>query len=275
MLTIGEFSRMVQLPTKTLRYYDDIGLFKPARVDAFTQYRYYSVEQLPRLYRLLALRGLGLSLDQIAVLLDEDLPTEQIRGMLRMKQAELQGHIAAEQSRLAYIEAKLRQLEEDGTMSEYEVIIKHVEPVRVAAITDTSPGRDQIGPTLGRLFGVIGDHLKANQSAFAGPATVLYLDMEYNETDILLEATIPFANDIPETEQIKVKTLPAQTMASVVHRGPFSELDRPYDAIFRWIESNQYKIVAPSRELTLQYDPNGDPADYVTELQFPVEKREG
>ena len=274
MLTIGEFSRLTRLPTKTLRYYDDIGLFKPARVDPFTQYRYYSVEQLPRLYRLLALRGLGLSLDQIATLLDEDLPTEQIRGMLRMKQAELQGHIEAEQRRLAYVEAKLRQLEEDGTMSEYEVILKNVEPVRVAAITEVVPGREQIGPALGRLFGALTGHLEANKSGFAGPATVLYLDMEYNESDILLEATIPFTSDIPETEQIKIKTLPAQQMASVVHRGSFDALDRPYDAIFRWIEANKYKIVGPSRELTLQYDPNGSPADYVTELQFPVEKRE-
>lgn len=273
MLTIGEFSRLTRLPTKTLRYYDDIGLFKPARVDPFTQYRYYSVEQLPRLYRLLALRGLGLSLDQIARLLDEDLPAEQIRGMLRLKQAELQGHIEAEQRRLATVEARLKQLEEDGTMSDYEVILKDVEPVRVASITEAVPGREHIGPAVGRLFETIGSHLQANNSAFAGPATVLYLDMEYNETDILLEATIPFTNDIPETGQIEVKTLPAQTMASVVHRGPFTELERPYDAIFRWIEANHYQITGPSRELTLQYDPNGDPQDYVTELQFPVAKR--
>jgi DNA-binding transcriptional MerR regulator len=274
VLTIGEFSRLTQLPTKTLRYYDDIGLFKPARIDPFTQYRYYSVEQLPRLYRLLALKGLGLSLDQIARLLDEDLPAEQIRGMLRLKQAELQGHIAAEQSRLAYVEAKLRQLEEDGKMSEYEVILKDVEPVRVASITEVVPGREQIGPALGRLFQTIMGHLNTHHSAIAGPATAIYHDMEYNETNILLEATLPVANPVPETEQIKVKTLSAQKMASLIHKGPFSMLEPAYDAMFRWIDANGYRIIAPSRELTLQYDPNGDPNDYVTELQFPVAKRE-
>ena len=274
MLTIGEFSRLTQLPTKTLRYYDDIGLFKPARIDPFTQYRYYSVEQLPRLYRLLALKGLGLSLDQIARLLDEDLSTEQIRGMLRLKQAELQGHIAAEQSRLAYVEAKLRQLEAEGKMSEYEVIIKDVEPVRVASITEAVPGREQIGPALGRLFGALMGHLNAHGAAIAGPATAVYHDMEYNETDVLMEAALPVAGNLAESEQIKLKTLPADTMASLVHKGPFTTLEPAYDAMFRWIDANGYYITAPSRELTLQYDPNGDPNDYVTELQFPVAKRE-
>ncbi|MCA9915116.1 MAG: MerR family DNA-binding transcriptional regulator, partial [Anaerolineae bacterium] len=44
MLTIGEFSRLTQVPAKTLRYYGQIGLFQPAQVDRFTQYRYYSME---------------------------------------------------------------------------------------------------------------------------------------------------------------------------------------------------------------------------------------
>lgn len=85
MLKIGEFSRLAFVPVKTLRYYDDIGLLKPVHVDQWTGYRYYSVEQLPRLNRILALKGLGLSLEQIGQLLDDDLPAEQIRGMLRLK----------------------------------------------------------------------------------------------------------------------------------------------------------------------------------------------
>jgi effector-binding domain-containing protein len=274
VLTIGEFSRLTQIPSKTLRYYDDIGLFKPARIDPFTQYRYYSVEQLPRMYRLLALKGLGLSLEQIVRLLDEDLPTEQIRGMLRLKQAELQGQIEAERSRLAYVEAKLRQLEAEGKMSEYEVIIKEVEPVRVASITEAVPGREQIGPALGRLFGALMGHLNAHGAAIAGPAAAIYHDMEYHDTDVLIEAALPVAGSLPETETVKIKTLPAGTMASLIHKGPFETLEPAYDAMFRWVDANGYQIVAPTRELTLQYDPNGDPNDYITELQFPVAKRE-
>ena len=63
MFKIGEFSKLSQVTVKTLRYYDEIGLLKPAEVDRFTSYRYYSARQLPRLHRILALKDLGLSLE--------------------------------------------------------------------------------------------------------------------------------------------------------------------------------------------------------------------
>ena len=83
MLKIGDFSKMVRVPVPTLRYYDQVGLLKPIEVDRFTGYRYYSASQLPRLHRILALKGLGFSLEQIGAVLDEGLTPEQISGMLR------------------------------------------------------------------------------------------------------------------------------------------------------------------------------------------------
>ncbi len=96
MIRIGDFSRLSRVSIKTLRYYDEMGLFKPVDVDRLTGYRYYSASQLPRLNRILALRDLGLSLEQIARVLDEGVSSEQLRGMLRLKRAELQQHIADE-----------------------------------------------------------------------------------------------------------------------------------------------------------------------------------
>jgi DNA-binding transcriptional MerR regulator len=112
MLRIGKFSRLSQVPVRTLRYYDEIGLLKPAQADRFTGYRYYSVDQLPRLNRILTLKDMGLSLDQIAQLLEDELSPAEIRGMLRLKRAQIQQHIEEEQGRLARVEAQLRQIEE-------------------------------------------------------------------------------------------------------------------------------------------------------------------
>jgi len=117
MIKIGDFSRISRVPVKTLRYYDEVGLLKPVEVDRFTGYRYYSLDQLSRLNRILALKDLGFSLEQIAQLLDENLPAAQIRGMLRMKQAELQDRVREEQERLARVEARLRQIEQEGSFS--------------------------------------------------------------------------------------------------------------------------------------------------------------
>jgi DNA-binding transcriptional MerR regulator len=118
MFKIGEFSRFSQVTVKTLRHYDKIGLLKPAEVDRFTGYRYYSASQLPRLNRILALKDLGLSLDQIAQLLEGDLSPDQIRGMLRLKQVEIQQQMQEEQVRLARVEWRLKQIEREENHEE-------------------------------------------------------------------------------------------------------------------------------------------------------------
>jgi DNA-binding transcriptional MerR regulator len=71
----------------------------PAHIDQETGYRYYTVEQLPRIHRIMALKELGLSLEQIGLMFEEEVPTEQIRGMLRLRQNEIQHSLREEQRR--------------------------------------------------------------------------------------------------------------------------------------------------------------------------------
>ncbi len=272
MLKISDFSRLTQIPAKTLRYYDEIDLFKPASVDRFTGYRYYSVEQLPRLNRILALKNLGLALNQIAQLLDDDLTPEQIRGMLRLKRAETLQLLEEEQVRLSFVEAKLKQIEMEGQMSRYEVVIKKIEPVRVASVRDQIPDLSQIGAAFGRMMGLLGGHIAQHNGNIAGPPVALYYNLEMKEKDIDFEVGFPISDDLPETEQVKMQTIPTvETMACAVHVGPYSEFDQAYTAIMEWIETNGYQVGGPNREVYLQHDEN-NPAGNVTEIQFPVAK---
>lgn len=62
---IGEFSKIVNIPVKTLRYYDEINLFKPQEIDLFSGYRYYSDEQITDLEVILNLKEVGFSLEEI------------------------------------------------------------------------------------------------------------------------------------------------------------------------------------------------------------------
>src|ERR671916_3413027 len=100
MFKIGEFSKLVQVPVPTLRYYDQLGLLKPVEVDRWKGYRYYSASQLPRLHRILALKGLGFSLEQIGEVLAEGLSPEQMRGMLRLRHAQISQQLADARNRL-------------------------------------------------------------------------------------------------------------------------------------------------------------------------------
>lgn len=68
MIQIGQLARLLGITTRTLRHYDAIGLFPPARVRADTSYRYYSAEQIAPLQRILHLRRLAVPLEQIQAL---------------------------------------------------------------------------------------------------------------------------------------------------------------------------------------------------------------
>ena len=102
MIKIGDFARLSQISIVTLRHYDEMGLLKPSLVDKFTGYRYYSVSQLPRLNRILALKDLGFSLEQIEQVLS-GIKLEELRGMLKLKKAEVEKEITNEQASLERI----------------------------------------------------------------------------------------------------------------------------------------------------------------------------
>ena len=110
MLKIGEFAWLSQVTVETLRHYDRIGLLKPVHLDQFTGYRYYSLGQLPRLNRILALKDLGLPLEKIAQLLDKNISLNEIRGILELIQVELKEQIQETQRHLACVEARLEQI---------------------------------------------------------------------------------------------------------------------------------------------------------------------
>ena len=114
MLKIGDFANLAQVTVKTLRHYDKLGLLKPVWVDRFTGYRYYSMQQLPRFNRILALKDLGFSLDEICTLLKQDFTAVQLRQMLLDKQYELADRIRLEQRRLEMVADRLQQIEHEG-----------------------------------------------------------------------------------------------------------------------------------------------------------------
>jgi predicted transcriptional regulator YdeE/DNA-binding transcriptional MerR regulator len=111
MLKIGQFARLSRVPVKTLRYYDEIGLLRPSGVDRWTRYRYYTADQLPALERVVMLKRLGFSLEDVAFLLHNDLPRRDLARMLEARRTALRQEIQAAEARLAQIDAWLDQAE--------------------------------------------------------------------------------------------------------------------------------------------------------------------
>ena len=271
MFKIGDFSKLSQVSVRTLRYYEEMGLLAPIEVDRFTSYRYYSVDQLPRLNRILALKDLGLTLEQIAQLLDEGLPPAQLRGMLRMKQAEIRQQVEEERGRLARVEARLRQIEQEDSMSSYEVIIKKIEPQTVASLREVIPTPQDVGKMFEKMFTYVGQQGVRP----AGPPSAIWHDPDYHEGDIDTEVVVPIPDALPASNGIKTVQLPGvASMACAIHQGSYEGFSQAYAAIMGWIAANGYRVAGPIREIYLR-GPGPtptDPSTYVTEIQIPVEK---
>ena len=99
----SERSPVAQVSVRTLHHYDDIGLLPPAQVDPQTGYRWYRADQLQRLNRILALRDLGLPLTEVRKVVDDEVSVDELRGMLRLRQAEARDRMAEQAERLSRV----------------------------------------------------------------------------------------------------------------------------------------------------------------------------
>ena len=271
LIKIGDFARLCQVSVPTLHHYDDIGLLKPISVDQFTGYRYYSVSQMPRLNRILALKDLGFSLEQIDQVLNGDLSLEQLRGMLKLKRAELEEHLADEQSRLMRISTRLRQIELEDSMSDYDVVLKTVAPMWIASRTVTIPTNDQVPKYLNPAFCEASDYAKDQGAKFTGPCFAIWHQAAEVHENEVAEAAFPIDRALPGNAEVKVYELPQAQVASAVHHGAFENFVQLHTTLLKWIEANGYRIVGAYREFYIEHDPN-HMNESATEIQYPVEK---
>lgn len=279
MFKIGEFSRLAQVSTRMLRHYDQIGLLKPGSTDEWTGYRYYAIEQLPRLHRIIALKELGFSLEQVADLLREDnLPPEQLRGMLKMRQAALQRELDAGQRQLAQIEARLRQIERDGRPPEYEVVIKRLDALPIASVRQTVPHISEMDTYCKLMFEQLYRALATAGLQHVEPELTIYHATEYHEEDLDVETAVAAAADLLQTDQaqapMQLRLLPnIDVAAALLYEGPFRGVESAILDLLRWVGVNGYVPAGPLRELHLSgpAHPQGRLDESpLLELQLPI-----
>lgn len=140
MYKISEFSKLSSLSIKTLRYYDQIELLKPVKIDEQTGYRYYDAKQLLTAKRILMLKKEGFTLKQINELLNEPIADSQIKRILTQKREQLQNEISIMKDQLRQMEERIVQYELLDSMNALPPIsIKRFESQMSVAIRDTLP----------------------------------------------------------------------------------------------------------------------------------------
>ncbi len=271
MIKIGDFARLSQLSVPTLRHYDEIGLLKPVSVDSLTGYRYYSVAQLPRLNRILALKDLGFSLEQIDLVLTDDLSLDQLRGMLKLKRAEVEQQLVEAQGRLSRIEARLKQIEREDDLPMDAVVLKNIPPLLIASHKITIPENALAGDYLDRAYGEVFRHLDEQGGKAAGPCLAIWHQGAEVLTNEVAEAAVPLDRAIASSDQVQVYELPGAQVVSVVKYGAFENFVQEHTTLLKWIETNGYHITGAYREIYINHNPD-NMTESATEIQYPVAK---
>ncbi|MEU3461313.1 MerR family transcriptional regulator [Streptomyces sp. NPDC006733] len=271
MFTIGDFAKHGRVSVRMLHHYDAIGLLRPARVDPASGYRFYEAGQLSRLNRVIALKDLGFSLEQVRSILDERVSAEQLRGMLRLRRAELEEAMAAAAARLTHVEARLRTIESEGRMSADDVVVKRIPAVRVAELTSTAAGfgPEHIGPVITPLYAELSRRLEAAGVAVTGPGVAYYEDAPQGDGAITVHAGLTVAIAPGAGHDFAVVDLPEiGSAATIVHRGSMENIVSTAQTLGRWIDSAGARSTGYARELYLECPEDHD--QWVTELQEPI-----
>lgn len=266
MYGIGTVARLAQVSVRTLRHYDELGLLKPAYVDPASGYRHYTPEQVLRLHRILVLRDLGVPLSEIGRLIDGNVTVEQLRGILRLRQAEARAQLAQQTQQLARVETRLAQLEEEP-MAAYEVIVKRLDPMRVVAVSEDLTGVDEITEAAGRLYPRLHAALARHRVAFDGLSLALYEDTGDDERPMRLTTALRVPGGVTiEGDGLSTVELPAVERAAttVVHGAPDKFADG-FRALHEWIDRTGNQATSFDRELYIDCD--GPRDTWVTELQ--------
>lgn len=274
MFRIGEFAQIAQVSGRQLRFYDQLGLLRPAHTDSQTGYRYYSIRQLPVLNRILALKDLGLSLEQIGPLLANEISPGELRAMLTMKRAQLEQSLSEEQARLRHIESRIAQIDRQGGIEDYDVILKSVPSTPFLSLRSSFDSLDEVVPMVRAVA-------EEGSRQIRPPLRDKLIVVARNDLeDERLDLEIGFSLTRPSNMQVRIaggcmlqaRELPAvATMATMVRSGTNAASHSAFGAIGTWIEANSYEIAGPCREVFLE--PVTDPPGFegaLVEIQFPI-----
>ena len=273
MLKIGEFSKLMKISTRMLRYYDENELLCPAKVNEQTGYRMYGNKEVERLIKILYLRELGFSVEETKDLLmteDESIITQRFCE----KEREIEEQIEREQKRLAALRSARQAYKQGNMIMNEKVIIKEVPTYWVLSLRRTVANyycEAELWQEMCQL--VTEQKLTAyvEELSFS-----IYHDNEYKEQDVDIEICCVIKKPVKTKGALICREVTGcEEMATLMVYGPFSNIAPSYLGFIKWLEENEaYQIIGCDRQIIHRGPWNEtDEAQYLVELQIPVARK--
>ncbi|MEM7029120.1 MAG: MerR family transcriptional regulator [Chloroflexota bacterium] len=279
MFKIGDFAKLAQVSTHRLRNYDKQGLLQPVHIDQQTGYRYYSAEQLGKLNRIIALLGLGLSLEGVKAALIANIGVEQMEQMLLQRQTQLKQEIALKEDQLQQVHNRLQQIKEESQIPSFEIVVKSLPAYPIASIRTLVKHSSEVYDTCNALYEEI-HHALAHLGVQAeAPTITLYHMHDFRHTDIDIEACVVVSPDaLGEITNSRVQFRCLQAVpeaATLLFAEDCDRILESFTSLIQWSAKAGYRVSNATREVhhasaySAVMTPAGDP---VVEYQLPIEK---
>lgn len=265
-MTIGDFARMTFLSVTALRYYHEVGLLPPAEIDVETGYRRYGVEQVPTAQVIRRLRELGMSLDDVRVVMDAvDVSSrnEAISGHLRKMEGELERTRATVRA--------LRLLLDEEPPPDLPIAYRAIGPMETLAIRADVRNAEMFA-WLDSAFAELRSATDALEAVRVGPEAALYSNELLEEEQGEIVALVPIESGAqPPTGRVEQLRLPRVEYAIAVHVGSVDDIDLTYAALGAVVAERAIGVQGPIREdyLVGSLD-TSDESEHRTEVCWPV-----
>jgi len=259
---IGEFSKLVRVSARMLRYYDKSGIFIPAEVDPFTGYRLYSSKQIPLLMKIVMLRDMGFGVEEIEEMLPHYDDRTYMQKALEQKRKQINAIMIAEQSKLDQIAAMNEKLKKEQGRMIYEVELKEIPAILVLSLREIIPTFEEEFGQWDKMTAFIRKYrIDCVRTGYS-----IYHDSEYKDAEVDVEIAFPVNVMGEDRDGFVYKELkPIRLAATIRFPLPYTNYNKAMQKLAMWLEENDYEIIGCIRGVGT--------GEAIVELQIPVKKK--
>ncbi|GMQ57457.1 MerR family transcriptional regulator [Vallitalea sediminicola] len=273
MLSIGEFSNICKVSTKTLRYYAEIGLILPAEINPENGYRYYSVEQLETMLFINRLKSYKFSLEEIkTVLKSEELQDEKLYLALTKKKKEIENQLQELKNTSDQLNNDILNLKQGKSIMSYleNINVQLVEvPKMYLLFLRKMVHKYEFAEEYSNNFTKLVKRIQDDKLTILAPPMVLFHSAEFSPSGLDTEFAIPIKEYVTGTRDFH----PGLCLKTVLC-GSYSNLSSIYTKQREWVEKEGYESNNALYEVYVT-DPSQvqKESELITEIYYPVKKK--